>query len=125
VTELPPNTRLILAVHRYIGDPKKYAGELVTVSALEVEGLLHNQLRDAAKRAIMVRDSERHLVLEGMGELLRAIGNDALLRRNAAFSDEPPAPLPDEKPARAMALRLRRPARLAEPPVVRMPYADD
>lgn len=125
MTALPPNSALLVAAVRYMNDPKKYERELLYASLKEVEGLLHQQLRDAVKRALRAPATDLPLVIASLNELVVAIGAEAKARRAEKFSDAPPTDLPGQKPPRAAALMIHRPSRLVEPPVVRMPYADD
>src|SRR5260221_8249771 len=118
----PPNTDLLIAVRHFIADQSVGRARLQSSLALKVEGLLHLQLRDAARNALRAPPADIHLVLEGLRELMRAIGAEATARHQAEFPrEDPPAPLP----ARTVALQTKRPPTLRAPrdvPPARLPY---
>lgn len=72
--ELPNNNRLLLAAWRFQTSPREARAELAEAVMLPVEGVLFNQLRDACRRGLDVKPAELHLLLEGIGELIAAIG---------------------------------------------------
>ncbi len=75
---LPNNQRLLLAAWRFQTKPNDPHRRLDLFDAvkLKVEGRLYEQLRDACQRGLNAKPGEMHLVTEGIGELMRAIGEE-------------------------------------------------
>lgn len=89
---LPPNTQLLLAAHRFAQAPRDARSEVAAAIALPVEGRLYEQLRDACANGLKAKPAELHLVAEGIGELIAAIGV-MLPPRVAAGSDQLQLPI--------------------------------
>lgn len=98
------NMALLGAASRFAAEPKRWRDELATAVLHEVEGELYRQLNVAAGRALHAPAEHLPLAIEGLRELIRAIGAEANKRRTDRRQQEQargaPLPLPPERETR-------------------------
>jgi hypothetical protein len=112
VTPLSNNTELLLAAWAFRIDGRAARPRLEQAVKLNVEGPLHEQLRTACERALKAPAKDTALVCEGIGEIIKAIGETVPPRLRQ----------PDRRGAMRCAARRRPSLREGQ---LRLPYSYD